>query len=94
MPRSRTSSASPLRTAAVLAAALLTLLIAAPDRAAAEDLAPIVSNGVVSPGSLPYLGGTVSISVDVTDDFGVTTVYADVTAPSGSVQSVQLLRQD
>jgi hypothetical protein len=91
MPRWRTSSASTLRIAAVLAATLLALLVAAPDRAAAEDLPPIVTNGVVSPGSLPHVGGTVTISVDVTDDVGITTVYADVYAPDGSLQSVQLL---
>ena len=50
MPRSWTISSAPLRIAVALATAIVALLVAAPDRAAAEDLPPLVTNGVVSPG--------------------------------------------
>jgi hypothetical protein len=91
MSRSRPSHASLLRLA-VLLAALLATIAATPGRALAEDTPPLVSNGVITPGSLPYLGGTVTISADAVDDVGVTTVYANVTNPDGSLQSVQLIQ--
>jgi hypothetical protein len=90
MPRARTSRATsfPL----TLAAVLLALLVVAPVAAAAdgEDLPPVVSNGSVSPSSLPYLGGTVTIAADVVDDEGVAAVYAEVVGWDGAYQAVAL----
>lgn len=95
MPRSRTIDLSLLRLAVVLAA-LLAALVATPQRSVAqepgEDTAPLVSNGTLSPSSLPYLGGTVEISVDVIDDFGVTMVYAEIIGPDSNPRSVQLIQ--
>ncbi len=75
--------------------ALLASSVALPGGAVAqepgEDNPPLVSNGTVTPSSLPYLGGTVAISVDAVDDFGITMVYADVLGPDGSPLSVQLI---
>ncbi len=91
MSRSRPSHAS-LHRFAVLLAALLAAFVATPGSALAEDTPPLVSNGTITPGSLPYLGGTVTISADAVDDVGVTTVYANVTNPDGGLQSVQLIQ--
>lgn len=96
MSRFRTPSLSLLRMAAVLVA-LLAALVAMPDRSGAadgpgEDTPPIVSNGVIDPSSLPYLGGSVTISADAVDDVGVTMMYADVMGSDGSGQSVQLIQ--
>ena len=64
---------------------LLTLspLVGLPARglAQAEDLPPAISNATVTPSSLPTEGGTVTITVDVTDDVGVSAVHADLYGP-------------
>lgn len=96
MPRPHRSSFSSLRMAAVLIA-LLAAFVAAPGRATAEDgpvedTPPVVSNGLASPGILSYLGGSVTISADAVDDFGITMVYADVQGSDGTGQSVQLIQ--
>lgn len=78
---------------------ILTLLVAAlafPAGAAAQgggsgfDTPPIVSNPQLNPTSLPYQGGTVTISADAIDDFGITMFYADVQGSDGSRESVGL----
>ncbi|HEY6779471.1 MAG TPA: hypothetical protein VI111_00870 [Thermoleophilaceae bacterium] len=80
---------------AVVLALIVPLALLA-DRSAAQepetDTAPIVSNGTVTPSSLPYLGGVVAISADAVDDFGITMVYAEVLGPDGGPQSVQLIQ--
>ena len=88
-------AASHRRLAAAIVLALLALLAALPGGALAqdpgpEDTPPIVSNASVSPSSLPFEGGQVTISIDVLDDLGVAMVYADVFESGGSGQSVQL----
>ncbi len=49
-----------------------------------QDESPVIASGSLSPGSLPYEGGNVQISAVVTDDFGVSTVYAQVYGPNGN----------
>lgn len=82
----------------LLAALLLFLsaLLLGPSRSTAaegggEDTPPVISNGVVSPGGLPYQGGTVSIDVDVEDDFGVSMAYAAIYGPNGIWENVLLI---
>ncbi len=81
-----------------LAAPLLFLavLLLGPSHAVAaegggEDTPPLISNGVVSPSSLPHQGGTVSIDVDIEDDFGVAMAYAVIYSPEGSWENVLLI---
>ncbi|HEV7482949.1 MAG TPA: hypothetical protein VGO13_07610 [Solirubrobacterales bacterium] len=78
----------------ILILTLVTLLLG-PGRAAAEageeDTGPVVSNARVSPSTLTYQGGSVAIDADVTDDFGITMVYAEVFGSSGIWESVQLI---
>lgn len=78
---------------ALLALLALAVLAAPPVAGAAEpgeDAPPVVSNGSVVPSSLPYLGGTVTISADVADVDGVTSVYAELSGSDGSYQAVTL----
>jgi hypothetical protein len=96
MPRPRTSSFWSLRIAVVLAA-LLAVFVVSPMGAAAEDppaedTPPVVSNGLLSPGILDYLGGSVTISADVVDDVGVAAVSADVQGSDGTYQWVELVQ--
>lgn len=78
----------------ILALTLLTLLLS-PGRAGAEvgeeDTGPIVTNARVSPSTLTYQGGSVAIDAEVSDDFGIAMVYAEVFASNGSWESVQLI---
>lgn len=75
----------------LLSAALLLGMFAVRSSAqGGQDNPPVVSNAVVTPSSLPYTGGEVSIAADVVDDFGVTSVYADVLGRDNSPTSVQL----
>lgn len=74
-----------------LAAVFLILsvgLLAAPDRSAAdepgEDNPPVISNGILTPGIVSFEGGAVSIGADVTDDFGLSSVYAEVIGSDGT----------
>ena len=95
MSRSSVTSSDRRLTAAIVLA-LLALLWVLPGSALAqdpgpEDTPPIVSNASVSPNSLPYEGGQVTITADVLDDIGVAMVYADVFESGGGGQSVQLL---
>lgn len=83
------------RFATILIGLLLAALLLAPHPAAAEvgpeDTPPIISNGVVSPGGLPYTGGQVTIDADVEDDFGVFMAYAQIYGTNGIVESVLLI---
>lgn len=74
-----------------LAALFLVLsmaLLVAPDRSAAdepaEDNPPVISNGILTPGIVSFEGGVVSIGVDVTDDFGLSSVFAEVIGSDGT----------
>jgi hypothetical protein len=85
-----------LRMAVVLAALLAAFVVspigAAADDVPVEDTPPVVSNGLLSPGILTYLGGSVTISADVVDDVGVASVSADVQGSDGTTQTVELLQ--
>jgi hypothetical protein len=77
-----------------LAAVFLILsvaLLVAPDRSAAdepaEDNPPVISNGILTPGIVSFEGGEVSIGADVTDDFGLSSVYAEVIGSDGTFVS-------
>lgn len=71
------------RPALVLAWAVMLLLACAP--AAVANIAPTVSDGSVTPSSLPYAGGMVTVSATVTDieGGGVDFVWVDVTSLGG-----------
>jgi hypothetical protein len=74
--------------------AVLAFLAVGPALAAAQaddNEPPVVFNGKATPGSLPYQGGTVTISVDATDDVGVASVGATMYGSDGGFQSVQLI---
>jgi hypothetical protein len=94
MSHARTRQASFVLTMAVV---LLALLAASPAAVAdhGENLPPVVSNGVVGPTSLPYLGGEVTISVDVADDHDeITRVFAQVFGWDTSYQYAALTPTD
>lgn len=80
---------------AVFAGLLLATTLLFAQRAAAdvgfEDTPPIIVNGTVSPGDLPYNGGSVMIDTDIEDDFSVFMAYAQVYGPEGFVESVMLI---
>jgi hypothetical protein len=90
-----TRTASRERLAAIVIGLLLAAALVAPHGASAEvgleDTPPIISNGVVSPGSVPYTGDQVRIDVDIEDDFGVFMAYAAVYGPEGIVENVLLI---
>jgi hypothetical protein len=67
MPQPRIGRTSFLLT---MTAVLLALLAVPPVAVAAdaENLPPVVAHSSISPTSLPYVGGEVTISVDVADD--------------------------
>ncbi|MEA3188091.1 MAG: hypothetical protein QOD99_1921, partial [Chthoniobacter sp.] len=63
------------------AVAALTSVLALPVSALAND-PPVVNNGMVTPGSVTYLGGIVTVTAEVTDDFGLLNdVFVEVTGP-------------
>ncbi|MET0559420.1 MAG: hypothetical protein ABW065_12215 [Solirubrobacterales bacterium] len=79
----------------VLFLGLVAALLLASDRAAAdeeggEDNPPTLGYTAVEPGSLGYEGGNVQIHAEVSDDVGVSLVYAQIYGPFGN-QSIQLL---
>src|SRR4051794_13650704 len=57
--------------------ALLIAFAALPAVAAAEDPPPVISSATVLPGSLPYTGGDVTITVHATDDVGISMAWVD-----------------
>jgi hypothetical protein len=64
------------------------------DETGVEDNPPTIGAGAVSPSGLPHEGGSVQLSAEVVDDFGVSMVYAEVYAPDGTTQLIQLLQGD
>jgi hypothetical protein len=87
----RRASAPGLKRCGVLL--LLALLAPAGPVAAQEpeDTAPVINSVSISPSSLPYSGGEVTITVDATDDVGIDTVWADVRDYGGGGSGVELL---
>lgn len=57
---------------------------------AGDTTAPVLSNPTVEPTSLPFTGGAVNLAVNVADDGSVARVWAEVTKPDGSKESVDL----
>ena len=59
--------------------------------AAEEDTTPpTITNGLLSPSSLPSSGGNVQISVDISDESGVQNTTAQVYGSDGSYQAINL----
>lgn len=56
----------------------------------ADTNPPVITNCQVTPTTLPPAGGTVTISADVTDDFGLRSVQGRVSRPDGTVAMVTL----
>jgi hypothetical protein len=64
------------------------------DEGGPEDNPPMIGGGTVTPSSLSYEGGSVQLSAEVSDDFGVSMVYALIYDPDGSTQLIQLYQGD
>ena len=79
---------SPLR--AICFAAVLLGLLCLPATASADEMLPVISNGQVSPSTLPYEGGSVEVSVDVSDGDGVSSVSAEFFGSDGTYQGTLL----
>jgi hypothetical protein len=94
MSRPIASSLLRVHIAALCLSLIATALLFSPDPSPAdepgEDTPPVITNGILAPSFLFYEGGAVSISVDVTDDVGVTSVYAEIVGSDGSNQGVGL----
>lgn len=54
------------------------------------DNPPVILSGTVNPTSLPYDGGTVTITAEAIDDFGIYMAYAEVIQPDNTSFYVQL----
>jgi hypothetical protein len=79
---------------AIAATALLVgLLLALPAGAAAcgESAPPQISNAQVTPASLPWEGGTIKVTTEVTSDCGPAELYAEVMTSGGLNWSFQML---
>jgi hypothetical protein len=64
-----------------VAATTLTSLLLLPNSAFAND-APVVTHGMVTPTSVTYLGGTITVTAEVADDSGLLNdVFAEVSGP-------------
>jgi len=77
---------------------LMVTMVLAAGRAAAdeeeggfEDNPPALGFTALTPSSLGYEGGNVQIQAEVTDDIGVSTVYAQIYGPNGN-QAIQLFQ--
>jgi hypothetical protein len=92
--RSRTTSIGLVRILTTLLALVGTMLLfcgqAVADEGGPEDNPPMIGGGTVTPSTLSYEGGSVQLSAEVTDDFGVSMVYALIYDPDGSTQLIQL----
>jgi len=79
--------------AVVLAMAAMLLVDAAGASAEEEEVdgtPPVITNGVLSPSTLPSSGGNVQISVDIIDASGVQNTTAQVYGSDGSYQAISL----
>jgi hypothetical protein len=92
--RSRRSSIGWGRVLATLLALVGAMLLccgeAVADEGGPEDNPPMIGGGMVTPSTLSHEGGNVQLSAEVTDDFGVSMVYALIYDPDGSTQLIQL----
>ena len=89
MSRSTQSRRSPRRAALSFAAVLLGLLCL-PAAASAVGTAPVIGNGQVSPGTLPFEGGSVEVNVDVSDEDGISSVFAEFLGTDSTYQGTFL----
>ena len=92
--RSLTTSTRWVRVLTTLLALAGTMLLfccqAVADEGGPEDNPPAIGGGTVTPSTLSHEGGSVQLSAEVTDDFGVSMVYALIYYPDGSTQLIQL----
>jgi hypothetical protein len=92
--RSRTTGIGWARVLATLLTLVGAMLLlcgqAVADGGGPEDSPPMIGGGAVTPSSLSYGGGNVQLSAEVSDDFGVSMVYALIYDPDGSTQLIQL----
>jgi hypothetical protein len=95
--RSRTTSIGLVRVLATLLALVGAMLLFCGQAVAEggpEDNPPMIGGGTVTPSTLSYEGGSAQLSAEVTDDFGVSMVYALIYDPDGSTQLIQLYQGD
>jgi Abnormal spindle-like microcephaly-assoc'd, ASPM-SPD-2-Hydin len=96
--RSRTRSIGWVRFLATLLALAAAMLLCCGQAVASEggpeDNPPMIGGGTVTPSTLSHEGGSVQLSAEVTDDFGVSMVYALIYDPDGSTQLIQLYQGD
>jgi hypothetical protein len=94
MAQLRTMDLGRYRILAVLLAMAGALLVGAAGAHADEEevdgMGPVITNGVLSPSSLPSSGGNVQISVDIIDESGVQNTTAQVYGSDGSYQAIAL----
>jgi hypothetical protein len=76
--------------AIAITSAVVAGILAIPTTALAE-FPPVISNTNVTPTSLTYTGGNVTVSANVNDDIGQVEVYVDVTFPGGSYGSQAMI---
>jgi len=71
--------------------AILSLAVVGTASAAEEDTTPpVITNGVLSPSTLPSSGGNAQISVDIIDESGIQNTTAQVYGSDGSYQAINL----
>jgi hypothetical protein len=80
------------RMLAVLLAMAAALLVGAAGASAEEEdtTPPVITNGMLSPSSLPSSGGNSQISVDIIDESGVQATTTQVYGSDGSYQAISL----
>jgi hypothetical protein len=82
------------RMPAVLLSIAGALLVGAAGASADEEeidgTPPVITNGVLSPSTLPSSGGNAQISVDIIDESGVQSTTAQVYGSDGSYQAISL----
>jgi hypothetical protein len=90
----RTMSFGRYRMPAVLLAMAGALLVgaagASADEGEIDGTPPVITNGVLSPSTLPSSGGNSQISVDIIDESGVQNTTAQVFGSDGSYQAISL----
>lgn len=83
---SRTVGHGPRRLALVLAVLLAGLAVLPAAAAAQDDEPPIISDAFISPTTLPFTGGTVTVTALIYDDVGLDTVWAEAGGDFGGRQ--------
>jgi hypothetical protein len=73
-----------------LVAFLLCVGTAVADEPEPDTTGPVITNGVLSPSTLPYGGGNSQISVEIIDESGLQMTTAQVYGSDGSYQAISL----